>query len=86
MSNWKTMPLGLIILQAIEKRDGIILDNELLSLVEQELGYRPSTSEFTKELINLEINGKIVISNFKTKQRKIQFLPKDKSFLPIGED
>ena len=86
MSNWKTMPVGLLILQILERRDGIILDNELLQMLEQELGYRPSSTEFIKELINLEINGKILVSNFKKNQRKITFLKKEQSFLAIGED
>lgn len=85
-SNWKNQPIGLLMLQILERRDGIILDNELLQMLEQELGYRPSSSEFTKELINLEINGKIHVSNFKKNQRKITFLKKDQSFLAIGED
>ena len=85
-SNWKTMPIGLLILQILERRDGIILDNELLQMLEQELGYRPSSSEFIKELINLEINGKIHVSNFKKNQKKITFLKKEQSFLAIGED
>jgi hypothetical protein len=85
-NNWKTMPLGLLILQSIEKREGIILDNELLLMVEQELGYRPSPAEFTKELITLEITGRIVVTNFKKNQRKITFLKKEQSFLAIGED
>ena len=85
-SNWKTMPIGLLILQILERRDGIILDNELLQMLEQELGYRQSSSEFIKELINLEINGKIHVSNFKKNQKKITFLKKEQSFLAIGED
>ena len=85
-NNWKTMPVGLLILQILEKRDGIILDNELLQMLEQELGYRPSSTEFIRELINLEINGKIHVSNFKKNQRKITFLKKEQSFLAIGED
>jgi len=84
--NWKTMPLGLLILQSLEKREGLIFDNELLNLVEQELGYRPSSGELTAELISLEINGKINITNVKKNQRRISFLKKDQSFLPIGED
>ena len=85
-SNWKTMPLGLIILQTLEKREGVIFDNELLNLVEQELGYRPSSAELTSELINLEINGKINIANVKKNQRRISFLKENQDFLPIGED
>lgn len=85
-TNWKTMPLGLLILQTLEKREGIIMENELINMVEQELGYRPSSSELTKELINLEIIGKIKISNIKKNQRRISFLKKGQSFLPIGED
>ena len=85
-SNWKTMPLGLLILQTLEKREGIILDNELINLVEQELGYRPSSAELTDELIKLEINGKITITNVKKNQRKITFLKNDQGFLQIGED
>ena len=85
-SNWKTMPVGLLILQILERRDGIILDSELLQMLEMELGYRPSSTELTKELINLEINGKIHVTNFKKNQRKITFLKKDQSFLAIGED
>ena len=85
-SNWKTMPLGLVILQTLEKREGVMFDNELINLVEQELGYRPSSAELTAELIKLEINGRINITNVKKNQRRISFLKSDQGFLQIGED
>lgn len=85
-SNWKTMPLGLLIIQTIEKREGVIFDNELINLVEQELGYRPSSAEMTAELIKLEISGKLSITNVKKNQRRITFLDNEKGFFQIGED
>ncbi|MHA2363137.1 MAG: hypothetical protein ACXAC7_04215 [Candidatus Hodarchaeales archaeon] len=83
---WKTTPISLLILQILEKRDGLILDNELLNLIEQELGYRPSLLEFNRELMNLEIHGKIYVINIKKNQRRISFIKKDHNFLAIGED
>ena len=86
ISNWKTMPLGLLIIKTIEKREGVIFDNELINLVEQELGYRPSSAEMTAELIKLEISGKLSITNVKKNQRRISFLKNEKGFFQIGED
>ena len=52
---WETIPLNLLILQSLEKRDGLILESDLLSMIEQELGYRPGLKEFNPQLMNLEI-------------------------------
>lgn len=84
--NWKTTPISLLILQVLDKRDGLILDNELMSLVEQELGYRPSNQEFSRELMNLELNGQIHVSNIKKTQRRVAFLREEQEYLAIGED
>ena len=85
MESWKTMPLSLVMMQIIKRREGLILDNELLTLVEQET-QRPSVSEFNRELMNLEIRGLIHVTNIKKNQRRISLLKEDQSFLAISED
>ena len=82
---WKTMPISLLILQILEKRDGLILDNELLNLIEHEVN-RPSLPEFNSELMNLEIRGLIHVTNIKKTQRRISLIKKDQNYLAIGED
>ena len=82
---WKTIPIAHLIVQILERRDGLILDNELLSLMEQDT-QRPSLQEFNRELMNLEIRGIIQVKNIKKNQRRISFIKEDQSFLAIGED
>ncbi|MFW9929031.1 MAG: hypothetical protein ACFFD1_06545 [Candidatus Thorarchaeota archaeon] len=83
---WESIPLNLLILQILERRDGLILETDLLSLMDQELGYRPSPREFNRVLMNLEIHGKITVVNIKKTQRQIKLVRENQNYLAIGED
>ena len=83
---WETVPLCLLILQSLEKRDGLILESDLLSMIEQELGYRPGSKEFNRQLMNLEIYGKIHVASIKKNQRQIKLVSQEHNYLAIGED
>ena len=83
---WESVPLNLVILQIIEKRDGLILESDLLSLVDQEIGFRPGHREFNRVLMNLEIHGKITVVNIKKNQRQIKLVREKQTYLAIGED
>lgn len=83
---WEAVPLNLLILQIIEKRDGLILETDLISLLEQEIGYRPGPREFNRVLMNLEIHGKVAVVNIKKNQRQIKKIREKQSYLAIGED
>ena len=86
MTFWDTVPLELLVIEALNKRDGIILENELLSLIEQETGDTPDTRELNKTLMNLEVNGKINVVPIRKSQRQIKLLSEGKNYLAIGED
>ena len=83
---WRIVPLRLTIMKILEKRNGLILENELRMMLEKEVG--PITDEnLNRELMNLEINAKIIVSRIKKSERKISVLnKKEHSFLTIGED
>jgi hypothetical protein len=83
---WEAVPLNLLILQIVERRDGLILENDLLSLVDQEIGYRPGPREFNRVLMNLEIHGKIAVVNIRRNQRQIKLVREKQGYLAIGED
>jgi hypothetical protein len=83
---WESVPLNLIVLQIIKKRDGLIMESDLLSLIDQELGYRPGPREFNRVLMNLEVHGKITVVNIKKNQRQIKLIMDKQNYLAIGED
>ena len=83
---WESIPLNLLILQILEKRDGLILESDLLSLIDQELGNRPSLRQLNRVLMNLEVHGKITVVNIKKTQRQIKLIREKQTYLAIGED
>ncbi|OLS19890.1 MAG: hypothetical protein HeimC3_43290 [Candidatus Heimdallarchaeota archaeon LC_3] len=84
--HWESVPLNLIVLQIINKRDGLIMESDLLSLIDQELGFRPGSREFNRVLMNLEIQGKVTVVKIKKNQRQIKLVREKQNYLAIGED
>ncbi|MHA1450174.1 MAG: hypothetical protein ACTSP4_12210 [Candidatus Hodarchaeales archaeon] len=82
---WYEIPLSLLILKVLDKRDGIILENDLINLLDKEVG-QISKNRLNNELMKLEINGKISVMRIKKNQRKINLLTEDSRYLAIGED
>ncbi|MHA2295200.1 MAG: hypothetical protein ACXADA_04245 [Candidatus Hodarchaeales archaeon] len=82
---WNEVPLSLLIMRILDKRDGIVLEHDLVNLLEKEIDSINKT-RLNKELMKLEIHGKISVTRIKKKERKITLLSEDARFLPIGED
>ncbi|MFW9995647.1 MAG: hypothetical protein ACFFD4_26650 [Candidatus Odinarchaeota archaeon] len=82
---WYEVPLALMILKILDKRDGIVLEHDLINLIEKDIGSITKT-RLNKELMKLEIHGKISVTRIKKKERKITLLPEDSKYLAIGED
>ncbi|HKZ40949.1 MAG TPA: hypothetical protein VJ044_08305 [Candidatus Hodarchaeales archaeon] len=83
---WETIPLNLIAIQILNRRDGLMLDNELLTMMEQEVGYQIGLREFSKILMKLEVHGRIAVQSIKKNQRQIKLIREDHNYLAIGED
>lgn len=84
---WRVTPIKLAIMQTLEKRKGLLLENDLLVHLEKVLGgIRPSPQELNKELLTLEIHGLIHVTNLKKNERRITTVSSEQQFLLIGED
>ncbi|MHA1114678.1 MAG: hypothetical protein K9W45_10165 [Candidatus Heimdallarchaeum aukensis] len=82
---WRVTPLKSCILAILEKRGGVIIENELENPL-RELYGDYSETELNKALLSLETNGLIHVSWISKTKRRIQKLTKDMSFLAVGED
>lgn len=82
---WKVTPLKSCILAILEKRGGVILENELENPLKDMYGDY-SDSELNKALMTLENQGLIHVGWISKTKRRIQTMTKDMGFLAIGED
>jgi Fe2+ or Zn2+ uptake regulation protein len=82
---WKTMPLASAVLLAIEKRQGVIIDDELINILSNEFG-QVSKAEINEVLMELEIRGIIHVSHITKNKRRIEQLTGDKTYMAVGED
>ncbi|MEA2070443.1 MAG: hypothetical protein U9O98_04050 [Asgard group archaeon] len=82
---WKTMPLTSAVLLAIEKRQGVILDDELLNILSLEFG-DVSKAEINDVLMELEIRGIVHVSYITKTKRRIELIAEDKAYMAVGED
>jgi Fe2+ or Zn2+ uptake regulation protein len=82
---WRNIPLHILVLDLLESRKGVMLDNDLYGLLEKR-GNDISESEINNALMQLEIKGKIIVSNIKKTQRKIELIREGQDYLPVGED
>ncbi|MHA1953005.1 MAG: hypothetical protein ACXAAM_02315 [Candidatus Heimdallarchaeaceae archaeon] len=82
---WKVTPLKSCILAILEKRGGVLLENDLENPLKEMYGDF-SESELNKALMTLENQGLVHISWISKTRRRIQKMTKDMGFLAVGED
>lgn len=82
---WKTMPLATAVLMSIEKRQGVILDDELENLLSLEFG-DVSKAEINQVLMNLEIRGLVHVSFITKNKRRIERIKDSMIYMAVGED
>ena len=70
ITRWRTESLDLIILDLLSKRQGALMDDELLEMLRAMLKDL-SASELNKELLDLELRGKINVARLKKEGRAI---------------
>ncbi len=81
---WNAIPLRNLILNAVSKRQGVILDTDLVTLV-QRADKNASLDRINKELMRLEIEGIIHVSQITKTKRRVEII-KDKQLVTIAED
>ncbi len=82
---WKVTPLKSCILAILEKRGGVVLENDLETPLKDMYGDY-SDSELNKALMTLENQGLIHVGWISKTKRRIQIMTKEMSFLAVGED
>ncbi len=80
------MPLKNLILIILQKRRGIILDDELSRALKKELGTEPSEAELNSALLKMEINGLVHVSQITKTKRRIEVITEGHEFLAVDED
>ena len=86
MAPWNPMPLRNLILTILQKRRGIILDDELTRALKKELGTEPSEAELNSALLKMEINGLVHVSQITKTKRRIEVITEGHEFLAVDED
>ncbi|MFX0173476.1 MAG: hypothetical protein ACFE9L_16410 [Candidatus Hodarchaeota archaeon] len=82
---WRPFPLTFSIMNIVERREGLLLEDDLVRLLENDIG-EFSERELNQALMKLEIEGLILVQSIKKKQRVIKRIEEDQKFLPVGED
>ena len=82
---WRPFPLTFSIMNIIERREGILLEDDLIRLLESDVG-EFSKRELNEALMKLEIEGLILVQTIKKNQRVIKRIKKGKTYLTVGED
>lgn len=82
---WKTMPLATAVLMAIQKRQGVLLDDELVTILSMEFG-DVSKTEINQILMELEIRGIVHVSFITKNKRRIELIQEGKVYMAVGED
>jgi len=73
-----------IIIEELLRHKGVMTDTELFNNIYRV--YEISTSDFNKELMNLEIEGIIHVSPMTKNKRKVEVLRPEQRYLGVGED
>ena len=81
---WNAIPLRNLILSAVSKRQGVILDTDLYTLVQRQ-DKNASLDRLNKELMRLEIEGLIHVSQITKTKRRVEII-KDRQLVTIAED
>ena len=82
---WKTMPLATAVLMAIQKRQGVLLDDELVKILSMEFG-DVSKTEINQILMELEIRGMVHVSFITKTKRRIELIRDNMVYMAVGED
>ena len=82
---WKTMPLATAVLMAIQKRQGVLLDDELSKILSMEFG-DVSKTEINQILMELEIRGLVHVSYITKSKRRIELIRDNMVYMAVGED
>ena len=82
---WKTMPLSTAVIIAIDKRQGVLIDDELIKILSNEFG-EVSANEINQVLMDLEIRGVIHVQQITKNKRRIEKIGEDKVYMAVGED
>lgn len=82
--NWQTVPLRNVILSILDKRQGVLIDKELVRLLKNHR-LTPTPSELDRALLELEISGQIHVQQITKTKRKIELLG-ERRYLAIAED
>jgi len=86
MAPWNAVPLTNLVVQIVQKRRGVILDDELIRALKKELGTEPSDAELNSALLKLEINGLVHVSQITKTKRRIEVISEGHEFLAVDED
>lgn len=86
MAPWNAMPLRNLIVTVLQKRRGVILDDELVRALKKEIGSEPSDAELNSALLQLEINGLVHVSQITKTKRRIEVITEGHEFLAVDED
>ncbi len=86
MTTWNSVPLRNLIMNILNKRRGIILDDELGRALKKEMGNEPSEAELNSALLKLEINGLVHVSQITKTKRRIEIITEGHEFLAVDED
>lgn len=82
---WNIIPVKNMIINILMKRQGIILDDELRTNLENE-NMPVSDTELNDVLMALEIEGIVHVSRITKTKRRIELIKPGQEFLAIGED
>jgi hypothetical protein len=86
MAPWNALPMTSLVISIIQKRHGVILDDELIRALKKELGAEPSEAELNGALLQLEINGLVHVSQITKTKRRIEVISEGSEFLAVDED
>jgi hypothetical protein len=82
---WRPFPLTFSVMNIVERREGILLEDDLVRLLESDVG-EFSKRELNQALMKLEIKGLIHVQTIKKNQRVIKRIEKGDNYLTVGED
>lgn len=86
MAPWNSLPLKNVIVSIIQKRHGVILDDELVRILKKQMGSEPSDAELNRALMQLEINGIVHVSQITKTKKRIEVIEEGLEFLAVDED
>lgn len=81
---WRTVPLRNTILAILKKRQGVLIDKELLRLLKTNR-ITATPEELDRALLELEIAGQVHVQQITKTKRKIELLG-ERRYLAIAED